>query len=111
MNQGYRMSPRNVGDQRTQHRSQRRFSECAKSQAGERDSHLYAGDHAIQLADQIQNDLCPNSPLIYQLPHARMPHGNERKFDGREKSVHSHESEQSEESQPNQINKVLRGSF
>ena len=108
MNQHYRVLSGNVCDQRAQDRSKCRFSERAKSQAGECNSHLNAGDHAVQLADQFQNDLRPNSPLIHQLPHARMPYCNQRKLDRREKSIHGHESEQSEESQPDQINKVLR---
>ena len=108
MNQRYRVLSGNVRDQRAQDRSKCRFSERAKSKAGECDSHLNAGDHAVQLADQIQNDLRSNSPLIHQLPHARMPYCNQRKLDRREKSIHGHESEQSEESQPDQINKVLR---
>ena len=108
MNQRYRVPTRNVCDQGVQDRRKGRFSQRAKAQAGERDSHLNAGDHAVQFADQVQNDLRPNAPLIDKLPHARMPHRNQRKLDGREKSVHGHESEQSEESQPDQISKVLR---
>jgi hypothetical protein len=80
-------------------------------QAGERDSHLNAGNHAVQLADQFQNNFRANSPLIHQLPHARMPHRDQRKLDGREKAIHGHKSEQSEQSQPDQISKVPRGSF
>ena len=77
VNQRDRVRSRNVCDQRAQDRGERRFPERAKSQAGERDSHLNAGNHAVQLADQIQNDLRPKSSLIDQLPHARMPHRNQ----------------------------------
>ena len=101
----------NVGDQRAQDRSQRGLPERAKSQAGERDPHLNAGNHPVQLANQLQNNLRAKSALIHQLPHARQPHRDQRKFHRREKSIHGHESEQSEESQPDQISKFLRGPF
>ncbi len=67
----------NVGEPKRaqQDRSQALTSPSrAKSQAGERDPHLNAGHHPVQLANQLQNNLRPKSALIHQLSHARQPH-------------------------------------
>jgi hypothetical protein len=109
MNEGNRVRAGNIGDEWTQDRSQRGFAERAEAQARQRDSHLNARNNTIELPDQVQNYFRPKSPLIDQLPDARMAHRNQRKLDRREKSIHGHQSEQSEESQSKQAGKFLRG--
>ena len=57
MNQDNHVPSRNICHQGLEQRRKRRFAQRAKTEARERDSDLNAGDHAVQLADQILNDL------------------------------------------------------
>ena len=74
-------------EHRPQQFGQRGFAEGAEAQAGQRDSDLYAGDDAIELAEEFLNDFGAGVAEFDELAHARDAHGHEGKFRGGEETV------------------------
>ena len=52
----------------TQQPGERGFTERAQAQAGKSNADLYAGNHTVELSEQIQNDLGARVAFLHQLP-------------------------------------------
>jgi len=81
--------------------SERGFAERAKSQAGERDPDLHAGNHPVELAQQILHHLGAAVALLDQLADARNPHGDQRKLSRGKEPIDGHQRQHGQQSQPN----------
>jgi hypothetical protein len=75
------------------------FAERAESQAGERDSELYARHDAMKISDEAFDDFGSSISLCDELADTGQAHGDQREFRSREKSV-----EQDEDKHANQAN-------
>ena len=73
------------------------FAQVAEREARERDAYLHAGNDPAQIAQQRFDDASPRVTLFDELPHARLPDPDERKFRRREKGVHAHQRDYGEE--------------
>jgi hypothetical protein len=86
---------------RLNQRRQRAFTERTQRQARQSDAQLDTRDHSMHVAQQLFNDSRARVALLHQLPHARKPHRDQRKFRGRKKTVKRYQNEYTNEAHCN----------
>jgi hypothetical protein len=69
------------------HGRKRGFAQSSKRQAGERNSKLHSGDHAMEVPQENLNDAGAHVTLAHELAHAGEAHGDKRELGRRKKSI------------------------
>jgi hypothetical protein len=69
------------------HGRESRFTEGAKSEAGQRNAQLHGGNDAMQIAEQDLDDAGTGVAFAHELTHAREAYGNEGELRRGKKAV------------------------
>jgi hypothetical protein len=88
---------RHPGEERLDRLREREFSKKTQSDGRQGDSHLYTGDHTLEVRNEILDNARVGIATLYKLAHAGEAHGDERKLRRGKKRIDADQRQDAEQ--------------